>query len=126
MPVLPLVGSTMTVPAVDFAIALAGLDHGDADAVFDAGEGIEEFAFGQDDRAAGGDDAVEADEGRAAHGVDDAVVDLAFGLAGHGDPLLFQLRLWVLVMALQLTDILHGGYGLVSCSDFYSMWLISC
>ena len=55
MPVLPLVGSTMTRVLVDLPALLAGLDHRDADAVLHAGERIEELALGQHGRLVLGD-----------------------------------------------------------------------
>ncbi len=61
----------------------ACLDHGDADAVLDRAEGIEEFALGEHGRAAFGDDAVDFDEGGVAHGFGDVGVD-----SGHIDLLL--------------------------------------
>ena len=48
MPVLPLVGSTMRVSGRDQALGLGGLDHGDADAVLDAAQGVLKLQFGQD------------------------------------------------------------------------------
>jgi hypothetical protein len=45
MPVLPLVGSTMRVRA-DAVFGFRRRDHGRADAVFDAAQGVEKFEFG--------------------------------------------------------------------------------
>ena len=46
MPVLPLVGSMMTVSFVDLAVALGGVDHRPADAVLDAPQRIQVFQLG--------------------------------------------------------------------------------
>ena len=43
MPVLPEVGSTSVFAGADAAVALHRLDHGDADAVLDAGDRVEEL-----------------------------------------------------------------------------------
>ena len=51
MPVLPLVGSMMTVFFFRHAAFLGVLDHRRADAVLDAAERIEKFALEQDGRA---------------------------------------------------------------------------
>ena len=48
MPVLPLVGSMMTVSFFEHAALLGVFDHRHADAVLDAAERIEEFALEQD------------------------------------------------------------------------------
>ena len=45
MPVLPLVGSMITVSLVDLAVALGGVDHRPADAVLDAPQRVEIFQF---------------------------------------------------------------------------------
>jgi hypothetical protein len=60
---------------VDLAGFFARLDHGQADAVFHAAEGIEEFALEQDGRAGALRDAVQLDERRAADGLENAIVD---------------------------------------------------
>ena len=65
---------------VDFAGLFASFDHGDADAVFDGAEGVEEFALGQDDAAAGGHDAVDLDEGGVTHGLGDVGIDARHGI----------------------------------------------
>ncbi len=48
MPVLPLVGSMMTVSFFRMPRLFGVFDHRHADAVLDAAERIEEFAFQQD------------------------------------------------------------------------------
>ena len=47
MPVLPLVGSTITVPGLIFPVALARFDHRHADAILHAAKRIEELALEQ-------------------------------------------------------------------------------
>ena len=77
MPVLPLVGSTMTVSLVDLAVAFGGLDHGHADAVLHAAERIEKLALEGDGGVETGGDVVEPHERRVADGLDDVVENLA-------------------------------------------------
>jgi hypothetical protein len=67
----------------DFSVALAGLDHGHADAILDAGKGIEKFAFDQDGGSALGNDPIEANQRRAADRVDDAVEYAALRFKWH-------------------------------------------
>src|SRR5207248_2166227 len=54
-----------------------GLDHGHADAVLDAAERIEKFAFQSNRRIEAGGDFVQPNERRAAYGFDDVVVNSA-------------------------------------------------
>ena len=79
MPVLPLVGSTMTVSFVILPSLFGRLDHCHADPVFNAAERVEEFALQKDGRIEALGDPVEFDEGSAAHGFDDVVIDFAHG-----------------------------------------------
>jgi hypothetical protein len=46
MPVLPLVGSTTTLPGPSRAVALGGLDHREADAVLDAAAEVRPLELG--------------------------------------------------------------------------------
>ena len=66
-------------------IALAGVDHRDADAVLDRPEGVEALGLGDDDAPGVADDAAQADQGRHADGLGDVVVDVTTdsGLGRH-------------------------------------------
>ena len=79
MPVLPEVGSIRVVPGLIVPGRLQGVDHGDADAVLDARDRVEEFELDQD---LGVDAAllrqpVQAHQRRVADGVGDRIVDAA-------------------------------------------------
>ncbi len=90
MPVLPLVGSTMTVSLLILPVAFGGLDHRHADAVLDAAQRIEKLALERDGRVQAGGDVVEPHERRVADGLDDVIVNLAAGR--HGDVGLKAIR----------------------------------
>ena len=75
MPVLPLVGSMMTVSLLEHAALFRVLDHGHADAVLDAAQRIEKFALEQNGGIQPGGDLVQFDQRRAADGFDDVVVN---------------------------------------------------
>ena len=71
---------------LEHAALLGILNHGHADAVFDAAERIEKFAFEENRGRQAGGDLVQFDQRRASDGFDDVVVD-----ASHNNP--FQTRL---------------------------------
>ena len=77
MPVLPLVGSMMCVSRIDHARLLGRLDHRPADAVLDAGVGIEELEFQQHRGPARRDDAVQPHQRRVVRGFNDVGEDFA-------------------------------------------------
>ena len=77
MPVLPLVGSMIVVSWLDLAVALAGVDHGHADAVLDRPERIEVLQLGDDGRLGVADHAAQPDQRRVADGLGDVVVNAA-------------------------------------------------
>ena len=81
MPVLPLVGSTIEVSGLMRPGPLRRLDHGHADAVFDAPQGVLKFQFGQDDGRQSPGDGVQPDQGRGAHGVHDIGKDFSHDLS---------------------------------------------
>ena len=78
MPVLPLVGSIDHGVRVDRSGFQAGVNHGHANAVLDAGQRIEEFEFEQHlgDRAVFLGRAVQPHERSVADGFSDVVVDV--------------------------------------------------
>ena len=63
MPVLPLVGSMITVSLLDLAVAFGGVDHGPADAVLDAPQRIRIFELADNGGHAAFGDPVEANSG---------------------------------------------------------------
>jgi hypothetical protein len=80
MPVLPEVGSTERgLARLDLAFRFQALDHGDADAVLDRGDRVEELELGKDFGldAIGVRELGEPDDRRVADGVDDGIVDAA-------------------------------------------------
>ena len=98
MPVLPEVGSTRTPrPGRNPALRLERVDHGDADAILDAADRVEEFELREEAR---GDplfpsDAVHRNERRVPDRVGDRGVNPCLGLAlarrslsssSHGSP----------------------------------------
>jgi hypothetical protein len=75
---------------LDLALRFQALDHGDADAVLDRGDRVEELELGKDFGldAIGVRELVEPDDRRVADGVDDGIVDAAAaglftGISGH-------------------------------------------
>ena len=61
---------------MDLALVLGGFDHGEADAVFDAVDGVGAFELGDDACVGAGGDAIELHERGIADEVGNAVGDL--------------------------------------------------
>ena len=77
MPVLPLVGSMMTVSLLDLAVAFGGIDHGHADAVLHRPQRIEAFRLGDNRGLAIVHHAPQPDQRRMTDRLGDVVVNLA-------------------------------------------------
>jgi hypothetical protein len=77
MPVLPLVGSMMTVLLLTLPSRLGGVDHGHADAVLDRPERVEAFHLGDDGALGIADHPPQADQRRMADALGDVVINLA-------------------------------------------------
>ena len=95
MPVLPVVGSMMTVVRLDLAVAFGGVDHRHADAVLDRPERVEVFGLADDDGFEIADEAAETDQRRLADGGNHVISDIHDGgvLGNVSRPISQVLRL---------------------------------
>ncbi len=76
MPVLPLVGSTMTESLLISAGLFGGVDHRKADAVLDAGARVKELELCHDRAVGAGREAIETDKGGVADQFSDIGCDI--------------------------------------------------